>query len=67
VRGGQRDPQRAAHLDLEPVQRNRLLQRAQQPATHADGAVLVVDAAQQDGELVPTQAGDEAGRPDRGA
>ena len=70
VRGvgrGHRQAQRAAHLDLEPVERHRLLQRAQQPPADADGAVLVVDAAQQDGELVPAQAGDEAGRADRGA
>jgi len=62
----EREAQRAADLDLQPVEGHRLLERAQQPPADPDGAVLVVGAAQQDGELVTAEPGDEAARPDRG-
>ena len=67
VRRGERDAQRAADLDLHAVERDRLLQRAQQPAADPDGAVLVVGPAEQDGELVTAEPGDDARGADGGA
>jgi hypothetical protein len=64
VVGGECHDDAGADLDLELVERDRLLEGVHHPATHAQRGLLLAGDRQQHGELVAAEAGDETEVPD---
>ena len=64
--GARAIPERAGHLDLQPVEGDRLLEGLQDPPADPQHPRLVGGVRQQDGELVTAEPGHRAGLPDRG-
>ena len=64
--GARAIPEGAGHLDLQPVEGDRLLEDLQDPPADPQHPRLVGGLRQQDGELVAAEPGDRAGLSDRG-